>query len=121
MFYRRLKSFVFAFQGIVDAVRTQVHMRVHIVLGAMALGGCAYFDVAPLEWVAVIGCIGLVVGLEMVNTALEYLVDWLSPEYNPLAGKVKDVAAGAVLVAAMCALAIGGIIFGPHLLAWLTN
>lgn len=121
MFHRRLKSFVFAFQGLADAVRTQVHMRVHIVLAAMALGGCAYFDVAPWEWVAIVGCIGLVVGLELVNTALEYLVDWLSPEYHPLAGKVKDVAAGAVLVAAVCALTIGGIVFGPRLLDWITQ
>jgi diacylglycerol kinase len=60
-----------------------------------------------------IGCFGLVISLEMINSAIENLVDLVSPEYNKLAGKAKDIAAGAVLVAAICAAIVGLIIFLP--------
>ena len=62
-------------------------------------------------------CIELLISMEAINTALEYLTDLVSPEYHPLAGKVKDVAAAAVLVAALGAATVGLIVFGPKLLA----
>jgi diacylglycerol kinase len=70
-----------------------------------------------MEWVALVICIVLVLALEAVNTALEYLTDLVSPEYHPLAGKAKDVAAAAVLIAAIGAVWVGILIFMPYLSA----
>ena len=67
------------------------------------------------EWVVVCLCIGLVISAELFNTAIERLVDLVSPQRHPLAGQVKDIAAGAVLVCALAAIAVGLIIFVPYL------
>jgi len=80
-----------------------------------ALGAGAYFAISALEWCAVVLAIALVWVAEALNTALERLTDLASPQYNPLAGKAKDIAAGAVLIAALGAVSIGVIIFGPRL------
>jgi diacylglycerol kinase (ATP) len=114
---KRIDSFLWAFKGIGDAMKTQVHLRVHAVLAIMALSACYWFSVAPWVWVAVILCIGLVAGMEIMNTAVEYVVNLVSPEFHPLAGKAKDAAAGAVLVVALAALAVGLCIFGPKLIS----
>ena len=68
-----------------------------------------------MEWVAISICIALVLALEALNTALEYLTDLVSPEYHPLAGKAKDAAAAAVLLVALGAIVVGLIVFIPHL------
>jgi len=74
-----------------------------------------YFSIPALEWCAVIGATALVWVAEALNTALERLTDLVSPGFHPLAGKAKDVAAGAVLIAVLAAISIGIIIFGPRL------
>lgn len=92
-------------------------MRLH-VLGAMVVVVLGFaFDVTKTEWCLLIGCIGLVVTAEIFNTAIETVVNLVSPHYNPLAGKAKDLAAGAVLAAAITAACVGTIIFLPYLLA----
>ncbi|HYL22913.1 MAG TPA: diacylglycerol kinase family protein [Burkholderiales bacterium] len=75
-----------------------------------------YFSLSALEWCAVIGASTLVWAAEGLNTALERLADLVSPGFHPLAGKAKDIAAGAVLLAVAGAVLIGVIIFGPRLL-----
>jgi diacylglycerol kinase (ATP) len=75
-----------------------------------------YFSISRLEWCAVIGASALVWVAEGLNTALERLTDLVSPGFHPLAGKAKDIAAGAVLLAVAGAISIGVIIFGPRLL-----
>ena len=72
-------------------------------------------DIRPLEWVAVLLCMGLVIGAELFNTAIERLVDLVSPQWHPVAGRVKDIAAGAVLVCAVVSVAVGLIVFVPYL------
>jgi len=116
---KRINSFIYAFRGVGDSWQTQVHLRIHVVLAILALAACYGFKVAPWEWVAVIICIGLVTGMEIMNTAIEYVVNLVSPEFHPLAGKAKDAAAGAVLVCALAALAVGLYIFGPRLIPFL--
>jgi diacylglycerol kinase (ATP) len=81
-----------------------------------ALGAGAGFSISALEWCAVLGAITLVWVAEALNTALERLTDLVSPQFHPLAGKAKDIAAGAVLLAAIGAVSIGIVIFGPRLL-----
>jgi diacylglycerol kinase len=80
-----------------------------------ALGAGAWLRISALEWCAVVLAITLVWVAEALNTALERLTDLASPQYHPLAGKAKDIAAGAVLLAAIGAISIGVIIFGPRL------
>ena len=89
------------------------------VLAAATLAVVAvgfYFSISRLEWCAVIGAAALVWIAEGLNTALERLTDLASPEFHPLAGKAKDVAAGAVLIAVLAAVSIGVILFGSRLL-----
>ncbi len=80
------------------------------------LGLGLYCGLARWEWVAVALSVGAVWGAELLNTAVEAVVDLVSPEYHPLAGRAKDVAAGAVLVVALAALVVGLLVFGPYLL-----
>lgn len=70
-----------------------------------------FFGITRTEWIVIILCIGVVIAAELFNTAIEKLVDLVSPERHPIAGQVKDIAAGAVLVCAVAAAIIGIIIF----------
>ena len=74
-----------------------------------------WLHLSPLEWCVAVAALALVWIAETLNTAVERLTDLVSPEYHPLAGKVKDVAAGAVLVAMLAAISIGLVVFGPRL------
>ena len=80
---------------------------------SLLAGWC--FDISKMEWVAVVICIGCVFAMELVNTAIERLVDLVSPKFNAKAGLVKDIAAAAVLIASMMSLAVGLIIFVPKI------
>ena len=80
-----------------------------------ALGAGAYVRLSAAEWCAVVLAITAIWVAEGVNTAIERLTDLVSPGYHPLAGRAKDIAAGAVLLAALGAISIGIIIFGPRL------
>ena len=88
-----------------------------LAAAALAVLAGLFFDISALEWVAVSLCIALVLALEALNTALEYLTDLVSPEHHPLAGKAKDAAAAAVLIGAAGAAITGFIIFLPKIFA----
>ena len=106
--------------GWAGAWRTQPNLRAHVVISVIVLilGGGMHWSATPLsavDWVALLLCIGMVISLEMINTAIEATVDLLSPQPHPLAKLAKDAAAGAVLWSAIISVAVGGIIFGPRL------
>jgi diacylglycerol kinase (ATP) len=82
---------------------------------AVTIAGGFYFKLAALEWCAVIFAIALLWVAEGLNSALERLTDLVSPGFHPLAGKAKDIAAGAVMIALIAAVSIGIVIFGPRL------
>ena len=105
------RSFRFAFIGIGDAIRTERNMRIHVAFAVLALVACAVLRCTPMEWVAVIVMVALVFAGELVNTAIESAVDLASPEMDPLAKRAKDCAAGAVLVFAIAAVAVGLIVY----------
>ena len=117
----RLKSFGFAWKGILCAIREQHHVRIHLAAALLAILLGWITKISPGEWLAVIVMTGMVLTTELLNSAIEGLVDLLSPELRPLAGKVKDLAAGAVLVASIAAAATGLIIFIPGLIRLLFN
>ena len=113
-FKRRILSFKYAFQGIRWAFSTQPNMWIHLIAAiVVTMLGC-YFEVKKMEWIILIACITSVFTLELVNTALEWMVDSVYKEKHPLAGKIKDVAAAAVLVVATSTAIIGVIIFYPY-------
>jgi diacylglycerol kinase len=114
---KRLQSFRYAFAGVADLFRSQPNARIHFTVAVAVVLAGIYCHVSRMEWVALVICIVLVLALEAVNTALEYLTDLVSPEYHPLAGKAKDVAAAAVLIAAIGAVWVGILIFMPYLSA----
>ena len=112
---RFLASFGFAWQGLAHAFRSQRNFRVHsaIALGAVVVGLVVGLD--AVRWAVIALTIGLVFSAELVNTALEAAVDLASEDTKPLAKVAKDVAAGAVLVAALSAVVVGALVLGPPL------
>jgi diacylglycerol kinase len=110
-----LKSFQFAFKGIAVAFKEQLNLKIHAMATLLIFGLGFYFKITTTEWLVLLLTISLVIGLELINTAIEYIVDLVSPEQNPLAGKIKDVASGAVLVGAIGALVIGILIFSKYI------
>jgi diacylglycerol kinase len=107
------KSFKYAGTGIWLAVSTQHNLWIHLVMAILAVGLGLWLRISSTEWCFVVFAIGFVLAAELFNTAIEWLVDLVSPEWNEKAGRIKDVAAGAVLVSAVTALVTGLIIFGP--------
>ncbi len=97
----RLSAFGYAFRGAYDLLRNHAPSKIHIAAFLMMIGLSWGLDFALWKWVAVLLCSGMVLAAEALNTAVEYVVDLVSPEYNILAGKAKDVAAGAVLFTAV--------------------
>ncbi|MDQ3699599.1 MAG: diacylglycerol kinase family protein [Chloroflexota bacterium] len=115
MLVQERASFRHAFAGLRHAWKTQRHLRIHAVLGAIAGGAAILLRLSPGEWAVLLLTIALVFALEMLNTVVEVVVDMISPDYHPQAKVAKDVAAGAVLITALGAVAVGVAIFLPRL------
>lgn len=116
-FARRMASIGHAFRGLAFAIRSETHVRIDLVATVAVIAAGLYFELTTNEWCSIALAIGLVIALEILNTAIERLVDIVSPEHNAAAGRVKDIAAGATLVAAGCSAVVGVLIFGPRLLS----
>jgi diacylglycerol kinase len=117
--HRLCQRFGWAWRGVCVLFRTQANSRIHACAAVAVVIAGFVFHISAGEWCAVVGAIGLVFSAEAVNTAIEAVVDLASPEVHPLAERAKDVAAGAVLIAAIAAVMIGLLVFGPHVLALL--
>ena len=104
-----------AWRGLHHTWRTQRHMKLHISAGVSALCFAWLWRISNFEWLILILAIGCVISAEVMNTAIEIVVDMVQPNFHPLAGMAKDVAAGAVLVTTIQAIAIGMIVFFPRL------
>jgi len=113
---RFIKSFGFAFSGIVYAFKTQPNFKYHCAATVIVVILGWYCRLDNSEWLWILAAVALVLISELLNTAIEILVDLVSPTYNRKAGLVKDTAAAAVLIAAIIAAAIGLIIFVPKFL-----
>lgn len=111
----RARSFRFAGQGIVHAFRVTHNFWIHASVAVVVVGLAWWLQVDKQDWGILILCIGLVAAAEVFNTALEELVDLLHPHRHPRAGRIKDLAAGAVLIAAIAAAMAGALILGPPL------
>ena len=118
---KRIQSFRYAFKGLADVIRTQANMRIHLAAMAIVIPAAWLFRVSSGEWLALILVTGFVLAAEAFNTAIEYLTDLASPQHHPLAGKAKDAAAAAVLLAAFAAFGVGLVVFLPRIFRFLSQ
>ena len=110
----RARSFRYAFKGVATLLREQHNARIHLLAAALVIALAAYLEVNRVEWAVLLLCIALVWMAEALNSAMEYLCDAAVAKEHPLIGKAKDAAAAGVLVCALVAAVIGGLIFIPY-------
>ena len=110
-----MSGFGYAAKGLLEAIRTQFNIRFHFVATIIVVALSYYYNLSIIEWCFIILSIGLMWTIELLNTAIEYLTDFVSPEFNDLAGQVKDISSAAVLLAAIVTAFIGFIIFIPKI------
>jgi len=106
-----LESFNFAFEGIIHVLRHERNLRIHFAIAFGVIVAAVAFDVTRIELIALMLAIAFVLIAEMLNSAVEAAVDFLSPDLDPVAKIAKDVAAGAVLIASVTAVAVGYLVF----------
>lgn len=114
---RRLKSFIYAFEGWRHMLLTQHNAWIHAVISVVVFALAIWLQLSRVEWSVLILTVMVVWMAEFFNTAVEAVVDMAAPDYHPLAKVAKDVAAAAVLVGALGAVIIGLLIMGPALWA----
>ena len=114
---RRLKSFRYAFSGLRVLVREEHNARIHLFATVCVIVLGVLLRISCTEWVAVSFAIGLVLGMEAVNSAVENICDFACPERDARIKKIKDLAAAAVLLSAIAALAVGLFIFIPKIMS----
>lgn len=113
----RAQSFTHAWRGIRIFFASTHNAWVQLIASVLVIVCGIAFGISATEWMFLVCAIGFVIATEAMNTAFEIDIDLTSPEYHPYAKDTKDVAAGAVLIATLTALAIGGIIFIPKIIA----
>lgn len=109
----RFKSMGFAFKGAIKLITTEHSIMVQSTIAVLLIIAGFYFEISHEEWLIQTLTIGLVLGIEGLNTAVEKVADFIHPEYHERIGFIKDIAAGAVFFAAMTAIAVGCIIYIP--------
>lgn len=120
-FSERVKSFKYAFNGIRICLLREPNAWIHCCATILVISLALFFHITSVEWCLLLLCIGFVISAEIVNTAIEYIVNFISPEYHIKAGEIKDLAAGAVLIGACTSLLIGLVIFIPYLVTFFTQ
>jgi diacylglycerol kinase len=112
-----LRSIRIGIAGLIHTAREEANMRWHLLAAVITVACGAAFRISAIEWAIVVGCIGVMLALECVNTAIERLADRVTMEHDPLIGQCKDAAGGAVLVMSGASAIIGLIIFGSRLIS----
>ena len=113
------KSFGYAFEGIFAGIRGERNMKIHCFAAVCVIVAGVLFHISVTEWCICLVLFGLILSLELVNTASEAVVDLVTEDKKPLAKLAKDTAAGAVLIAAVMAAMAGLLIFVPKLVSLL--
>lgn len=109
-----LSSFSYAVSGILTAIKAERNMRFHLISSLIAIGLSIYFSITKIEWFFILFAIGGMFALELINTAIERVVDLVTTEYHPFAKQAKDIAAGAVFIYAILSAIVGILIFMPY-------
>lgn len=110
----RILSFKYAMKGFAHLFRDEPNSIIHFLCALLAIVAGFYFDITRYDWLWILSAITLVLVTEILNTAIENLVDIVRPDYDLKAGKVKDLCAGAVLLASLYAVGVGVAVFLPH-------
>lgn len=114
---KRIKSFSYAFNGLKVLIKEEQNVWIHLLATIIVITLGWFFSISIFEWIAVIFAIGFVFVTEIINTAIENISDFISPEKNDSIKKIKDISAGAVLISAIVAFVIGLIVFLPKCLS----
>ena len=114
----RIASFRYAFEGILEVIKSQANFKIHLLAAFLAIIAGYCFSISTTEWCLIIASIAAVLSAETFNTAIEHLTNLVSPDYHVLAKRTKDAAAGAVLFMAIGAAIIGVLIFLPKVLSF---
>ena len=109
----RIKSVGFAFKGALRLLQTESSIKIQFFIALLVTAAGFYFEISTTEWALQYLAIGLVMGVEGVNTAIEKLADYVQPEYDEKIGVLKDISAGAVLLVSFAAVVVGLIIYLP--------
>ncbi len=112
---KMVDSFNHAINGIINTVRTERNMKIHLVAAILVMIACFFFDISKVEFLILVVTISMVMAAEVVNTAIEAVVDMSTNYYHPLAKIAKNAAAGAVLITAINALIVGYVVFWDKL------
>jgi undecaprenol kinase/diacylglycerol kinase (ATP) len=115
-FSKRFHSFKYAFNGLIILIREEHNARIHLIAAVLAIILGFVLEISLTEWISIIFAIGLVVSLEIINSAIENIADFISPENNKQIKRIKDLAAAGVLVGAIASVCIGLIIFLPKII-----
>ena len=107
----RLISFKYAWNGLNTFLVQEHNSRIHLLAAFVANGAGFYFQISALEWIAIWICIGMVLITEIINTSIETLCNYVSPQKNELIGKTKDLAAAAVLISAFISVIVAFLVF----------
>lgn len=110
---KRIRSFGYALNGLKILVREEHNAWIHLFVAFCVLVAGLVLQISALEWISVVFAIGFVLALEAINTSIENLSDFVAPDKHDLIKKTKDVSAAGVLIAAICAVVIGLIVFIP--------
>lgn len=112
---KRTNAFKAAFAGLYQAFKSEPHLQIHLVIAVLVICAGIYFSISKAAWFAVSVCIVLVITLELINSAMEKMCDLYSKEFDQRIKYIKDVAAGAVLMASTFAAITGVVIFWPYI------
>jgi diacylglycerol kinase len=112
----RVTSFSYAIKGLRTLVKDEHNYRIHLVISLITVILGFVFQLNVSEWISIVLAMGLVLVAEIVNTAIERIVDFISPGYNEPAGLIKDIGAGAVLVSSCIAVIVGVLVFLPKII-----
>jgi undecaprenol kinase len=110
-----LRPFTFAIVGILHAIRNERNMKIHTAVAVIVIILGLFYQLSAIEWMLIVFAIGGMLSLELMNTAIERVVDLVTKDFHPLAKQAKDVAAGAVFIYAILSVLIGCIVFLPKI------
>jgi len=107
---KEVRSFGYALSGIAACIKKDRHIRFHFIAVGIVSAAGIYLNLSLVEWCVILLCIAAVIAAEMFNSAIERLTDLISKEHNPLAGEIKDISAGAVLICCVISILVAAII-----------
>ncbi|PWL38725.1 diacylglycerol kinase [Flagellimonas aquimarina] len=114
-FKNRIRSVGYAMKGMFLLLRTEASIKIQFVIALIVTGAGFYYNISGTEWMIQLIAIGMVMGIESLNTAIEKISDFVQPENDPKIGFIKDISAGAVMIVSILASIVGLLIYVPKL------